>query len=224
MTLAEVTPVIETAIHQNILIDGMTWEHVANSYRLTVDEVREIFLRANSAAQARQGSNAEGWRFLLTQSLLDAANDAQEAFEKSKRGRVKRKFKEGVEVERVHEESCGNPQFLNTRISALTTMAQINIPKEFNMNSKSSHDITVNFKNMTDEQLEEMAVLARLEQDGILLIDQQDYRIIEDKSDGEISPVLPEQPGSEVGNRDVALDGGELPGSGEGGDSQSGRG
>ncbi len=211
MTLAEVTPVIETAIHQNILIDGMTWEAVANSHRLTVDEVREIFLRANSAAQARQGSNAEGWRFLLTQSLLDAANDAQEAFEKSKAGKVKRKFQDGVEVERIVEDSCGNPQFLNTRITALSTMAQINIPKEFNMNSKSSHDITVNFKNMTDEELERMAVLARLEQEGVLLIDQQDYRVIEEKSDVPIQVVLPEQPGIPEVNGDVVVGCGEVP-------------
>lgn len=191
METTDITPIIETAIHQNILIDGMTWENVAKTYSLTVEEVREIFLRANAAVQARQGSNAEGWRYLITQALLDAANDAQEAFEKSKKGKVKKKYKEGVEVERVVESSCGNPQFLSTRITALSTMAQINIPKEFNVNSKSTHEFVANFDDMSDEELERLASLARLEQENVLVAKPADFRVIEDRSN-DVESVVPE--------------------------------
>ena len=63
-------------------------------------------------------------------------------------------------------------------------IAQIQIPKmpqQFNVNSRTQHDITVRLESMSDEELEKIALLAQLEQDGVLLIDQQDFNRIEDE-------------------------------------------
>ncbi len=185
MTLEEVTPVVEIAIHQAIIIDGHTWEEVARQHGMSVPEAREVFSRADAAAQARNGSNAESWRNSITQICLDVAAQAQHSFEQSKKGRVRKKFKGGKLVEEIREEdSPGDPRLLNTRLNAAVTIAQIQIPKmpqQFNVNSRTQHDITVRLESMSDEELEKIALLAQLEQDGVLLIDQQDFRRIEDK-------------------------------------------
>lgn len=202
MTLAEVTPVIEVAIHQAIIIDGKTWEAVASEHGLSVSEVREVFARADAVAQARNGSNAESWRNSITHICLDVAAQAQESFEKSKRGRVKKKFKDGKLVEEIREEdSSGDPRLLNTRLNAAVTIAQIQIPKlpqQFNVNTRSQHDITVKLESMTDEELEGVAMLAKLEQDGILLIDQSDFKRIEHQPDFKIIEQQPPKTESEA--------------------------
>ena len=185
MTLEEVTPVIEVAIHQAIIIDGRTWEEVSLQHGLSVAETREAFARADAAAQARNGSNAESWRNSITQICLDVAAQAQSSFEKSKKGRVRKKYKDGKLVEEIREgASPGDPRLLNTRLNAAVTIAQIQIPKmpqQFNVNSRTQHDITFRLESMSDEELEKIALLAQLEQDGVLLIDQKDFNMIADE-------------------------------------------
>ena len=193
MTLEEVTPVIEVAIHQAIIIDGRTWDEVSLQHGLSVAETREAFARADAAAQARNGSNAESWRSSITQICLDVAAQAQYSFEKSKKGRVRKKYKDGKLVEEIREgASPGDPRLLNTRLNAAVTIAQIQIPKmpqQFNVNSRTQHDITVRLESMSDEELEKIALLAQLEQDGVLLIDQKDFKRIDD-SDGSPDTII----------------------------------
>lgn len=184
--MSEMTPIVEEAIRQMLVIDGMRPECVAENYGITVQEARDAADRAQSVAEARMGSNAEAWRHSVVHICLDVAAQAQEAFEKSRGRTVKKTKKEGPKgdfYETKIEHKAGDPRFLNTRLAAAQTIAQIQIPdlpREVNINTRSQHDVTFRIENMTDEEIEQAAMIAKLEQDGVLVIDGGDFRRIEE--------------------------------------------
>ena len=185
------TPVIDEAIRHMLIVEGRTWAYVSDYYGISCKDARDAFDRAESAIQARRGSAAEAWRDSILHVCLDVASQSQQAFERSQKRKVKRIKKDtpnGIITEVITETSVGDPRFLNTRLAAAQTIAQIQIPKlpqEINVNSRSQHDITVKLESMSDADLEKLAMIAQMEQDGILVIDSSDVRRIEDKKDAE---------------------------------------
>jgi len=68
---------------------------------------------------------------------------------------------------------------LNTRLSAAQTIAQINIPKEVNLNSKSEHVISARLDGMSREDLERLAAVARMEQEGTIILGDGDFKRVD---------------------------------------------
>ena len=185
MTLAEVTDVIEVAIHQMVTIDGRHPEKIAQHYGLTVEDVREVYRRASQSNESRFGSNSAMWRhYLIEASLFDMAQ-LQGAWEKSTTRKRIKTTKTGGKfspiVERTVEDRCGDPRFLSVKTQVLGAIAKLSgaeAPKELNINTRSEHDITVRLESMSDEELEKLATLARLEQEGVIQVDAIDVKTI----------------------------------------------
>lgn len=178
---ATLSPIQEESIRQMIDIDGRTWESVSRIYGVSVPQVREAHRRARMAAESRIGSMSELWRESVVYMCLDVASQAQECFTKSRKKKIKKVKKDtpqGTHFETHVETSNGDPRFLNTRLEAAKTIASIQVPKEVNLNQKVEHDFSI-MLDMSDENLEQMASLARLRQQGVLAIDQKDFRVIE---------------------------------------------
>lgn len=213
--MAEMTPIVDEAIRQLIVVEGVSWKTAAAQYGLTLAETRAAYDRADAVAQARRGSNAEAWRHSLAHVYLDIAAKAQEAFEKSCEKSVKKSKKDGPKgttYETTIEHRVGDPRFLNTRIAAIAEIGRIyvpDLPKEININERSEHDITFRLENMTDEELDQAAMIAKMEQDGVLLIDANDFKVIEskplesDQKNEDDSGLCDRLPGSEEDNPNV---------------------
>jgi len=209
---ATLSPIQEESIRQMIDIDGRTWGSVAKIYDISVPQVREAHRRARMAAESRIGSMSELWRESVVYMCLDVASQAQECFTKSRKKKIKKVKKstpQGDHFETHIETSNGDPRFLNTRLEAAKTIASIQIPPEVNLNHKVEHDFSI-MLDMSDDSLEQMASLARLKQQGVLAIDQKDFRVIEsipsEENEGAqnaLSSVVPSDdsgPGTESGD------------------------
>lgn len=183
------------------MVEGVSWKAAAEQYGLTLAETRAAYDRADAVAQARRGSNAEAWRHSLAHVYLDIAAKAQEAFEKSCQKSVKKSKKDGpkgVTYETTVEQRVGDPRFLNTRIAAIAEIGRIyvpDLPKEININERSEHDITFRLENMTDEELDRAALIAKMEQDGLIEVDAADFRVIESR------PIEPKENQNEDNDR-----------------------
>ncbi len=182
--LITLSPIQEESIRQMIDIDGRTWDSVARIYGISVPQVREAHRRARLSAESRIGSMSELWRESVVYMCLDVASQAQECFTKSRKKKIKKVKKDtpqGTHFETHVETSNGDPRFLNTRLAAAKTIASIQVPKEINFNQKVEHEFSV-MLDMDDENLEKMATLARLKQQGVLSIDQKQSDNVVDAS------------------------------------------
>jgi hypothetical protein len=174
--LATLSPIQDEAIRQLVMLDGRTWTSVANQFGISVEEARDAYRRAFAVCQSRQGSSTEAWRESLVEACMDVASQAQDAFTRSKKVKVKKVFKDtpqGTIEERHIESSVGDPRFLNARLNAIQAIAGMAVPKEINLNTRSEHDITVRMENLSDDELEKLASIAQMERAGVLLVDHK---------------------------------------------------
>ena len=188
MSALALTPERRLAIWHAVSVDCLTFKQCGDLMRVSPEEARRIYEEVSQENESRFITRAEARREIRAQQLDDIRARSVRTFELSGKPRKKkvveklrkRKETEGGEVYFVDgderttetiEQHVPDPRFLNTAIAAITKISDLqglDAPKQVHVTEHSVHDVYLELRGKTSEELEQLAQIERLRAMGIL--------------------------------------------------------
>ena len=188
MSALALTPERRLAIWHAVSVDCLTFKQCGDLMRVSPEEARRIYEEVSQENESRFITRAEARREIRAQQLDDIRARSVRAYELSGKTRKKKTTKTiekkktteggeeyfeivGREVNVTVEEHVPDPRFSNTAIAAIAKICDLqglDAPKQVHVTEHSVHDVYLELRGKTSEELEQLAQIERLRAMGIL--------------------------------------------------------
>jgi hypothetical protein len=189
--MAAISPEKKFAIHRAVNIDGLTFNQAAKFFHVSSPvEVKAICEEVSKENEDRFTTRADYQRDFHTERMNEIYLMARREFDESKKP-TRKKFVDtitrkkktddgdeydevvGTKTRTVIEQNRADPRWANTALAATETILDANgwkVPKQLNVSQHHLHDVQVSLKNLSREELKQIASLEMLQQQGVLRI------------------------------------------------------